>query len=98
MCIRDRAKKLVLKSGAPTKRLEDLAAAIPTVLTEAIEVGGSTLRDFRSGDGAEGSYQHRFAVYDREGQPCPTPGCTGLVKRIVQSGRSTYYCPVCQKP
>lgn len=91
------AKKLVLKSGAPTKRLEDLAAAIPTVLIEAIEVGGSTLRDFRSGDGSEGGYQHRFAVYDREGQPCPTPGCTGTVKRIVQSGRSTYYCPVCQK-
>ena len=92
------AKKLVLKSGAATRRLEDLAAAIPTVLTEAIEVGGSTLRDFRSGDGAEGGYQHRFAVYDREGKPCPTPACTGVIKRIVQSGRSTYYCPVCQKP
>jgi formamidopyrimidine-DNA glycosylase len=92
-----KAGKLVLKSGAPTARLEDLAAAIPTVLNEAIEFGGSTLRDFRSGDGAEGSYQHRFAVYDREGQPCPTPACTGVVKRIVQSGRSTYYCPVCQK-
>lgn len=91
------AKKLVLKSGAPSKRLEDLATAIPTVLTEAIEVGGSTLRDFRSGDGAEGAYQHRFAVYDREGKPCPSPGCTGTIKRIVQSGRSTYYCPVCQK-
>jgi formamidopyrimidine-DNA glycosylase len=92
------AKKLVLKSGAPSKRLEDLSAAIPTVLIEAIEVGGSTLRDFRSGDGSEGGYQHRFAVYDREGLPCPTPGCTGTIKRIVQSGRSTYYCPVCQKP
>lgn len=90
-------KKLVLKSGAPSKRLEDLARAIPTVLNEAIEVGGSTLRDFRSGDGTAGGYQHRFAVYDREGQPCPTPGCTGTIKRIVQSGRSTYYCPVCQK-
>lgn len=92
------AKKLVLKSGAPSRRLEDLAVAIPTVLTEAIEFGGSTLRDFRSGDGAEGGFQHRFAVYDREGSPCPTPLCTGTVRRIVQSGRSTYYCPVCQKP
>jgi formamidopyrimidine-DNA glycosylase len=92
------AKKLVLKSGAPSKRLEDLATAIPTVLIEAIESGGSTLRDFRSGDGALGSYQHRFAVYDREGEPCPTPGCTGIIRRIVQAGRSTFYCPVCQKP
>lgn len=92
------AGKLVLKSGAPSRRLEDLARAIPTVLTEAIEVGGSTLRDFRSGDGSEGGFQHRFAVYDREGEPCPTPGCTGTVRRIVQSGRSTFYCPVCQKP
>jgi formamidopyrimidine-DNA glycosylase len=92
------AKKLVLKSGAASKRLEDLAIAIPTVLTEAIEHGGSTLRDFRSGDGSSGSYQHRFAVYDREGQACPTPACTGIIKRIVQAGRSTFYCPVCQKP
>jgi formamidopyrimidine-DNA glycosylase len=93
-----KAGKLVLKSGQPSKRLEDLAAAIPTVLSEAIEFGGSTLRDFRSGDGSEGSYQHRFAVYDRAGKPCPTPGCAGTVRRIVQAGRSTFYCPVCQKP
>ncbi len=91
------AAKLVLKSGAPSKRLEDLAAAIPVVLIEAIESGGSTLRDFRSADGSEGGFQHRFAVYDREGAPCPTPGCTGTVRRIVQQGRSSFYCPVCQK-
>jgi formamidopyrimidine-DNA glycosylase len=91
------AGKLVLKSGAPSRRLEDLAVAIPTVLNEAIAYGGSTLRDFRSGDGAAGSFQHRFAVYGREGETCPTPGCTGTIRRIVQSGRSTYYCPVCQK-
>jgi formamidopyrimidine-DNA glycosylase len=92
------ARKLVLKSGAPSRRLEDLADAVRIVLTEAIEAGGSTLRDFRAADGGSGYFQHRFAVYDREGEPCPTPGCKGTIKRIVQSGRSTFYCPVCQKP
>ncbi len=90
------AAKLVLKSGRPSKRLEDLADGVRTVLIEAIDAGGSTLRDFRSADGSSGYFQHRFAVYDREGEPCPTPGCRGIIKRIVQSGRSTFYCPVCQ--
>lgn len=93
-----KAGKLVLKSGGPSKRLEDLADAVRVVLTEAVEAGGSTLRDFRDADGGSGYFQHRFAVYDREGEPCPTPGCTGKIKRIVQSGRSTFFCPVCQKP
>jgi formamidopyrimidine-DNA glycosylase len=93
-----KAGKLVLKSGAPSRRLEDLADAVRVVLTEAVEAGGSTLRDFRDADGGSGYFQHRFAVYDREGEPCPTPGCKGIVKRIVQSGRSTFFCPVCQKP
>jgi len=92
------AGKLVLKSGAPSKRLEDLADAVRVVLIEAVEAGGSTLRDFRDADGGSGYFQHRFAVYDREGEPCPTPGCTGTIRRIVQSGRSTFYCPTCQKP
>jgi len=91
------AKTLVTKAGAASKRLDDLAAAIPQVLLEAIEVGGSTLRDFHDSDGAAGGFQHRFAVYDREGAPCPTPLCTGTIRRIVQSGRSSFYCPVCQK-
>jgi formamidopyrimidine-DNA glycosylase len=90
------AGKLVLKSGKPSQRLELLADGVRTVLTEAIEAGGSTLRDFRATDGSSGYFQHRFAVYDREGEPCPTPQCRGVVKRIVQSGRSTFYCPVCQ--
>jgi formamidopyrimidine-DNA glycosylase len=90
------AEKLVLKSGAPSKRLEDLADGVRTVLTEAIEAGGSTLRDFRTADGNSGYFQHRFAVYDKEGEPCPTPGCKGVIERIVQSGRSTFFCPVCQ--
>jgi formamidopyrimidine-DNA glycosylase len=66
------------------------------VLNEAIEAGGSTLRDFRDAEGGAGYFQHHFAVYDREGEACPTPGCRGTIKRIVQSGRATYYCPVCQ--
>jgi formamidopyrimidine-DNA glycosylase len=91
------ARTLVLKSGKPSKRLDDLAEGVRTVLIEAVEAGGSTLRDFRAADGGPGYFQHRFAVYDREGEPCPTPGCRGIIRRIVQSGRSTYYCPVCQK-
>ena len=63
----------------------------------AIEAGGSSLRDHRQTDGELGYFQHHFRVYDREGEPCVTPGCTGTVKRIVQNGRSTFFCPVCQK-
>ncbi|MEQ1902386.1 MAG: bifunctional DNA-formamidopyrimidine glycosylase/DNA-(apurinic or apyrimidinic site) lyase [Devosia sp.] len=88
--------RLVHKSGKPAPRLELLVDAVRAVLDEAIEAGGSTLRDFRAADGASGYFQHRFAVYDREGEPCPTPLCTGTIRRIVQSGRSTFYCPVCQ--
>ncbi len=90
------ARTLVGADGAPKKALDDLAGAVREVLIAAIEVGGSTIRDFRSVEGA-GYFQHNFAVYDREGDPCPTPLCSGVIKRIVQSGRSTFYCPVCQK-
>lgn len=90
------ARTLVTKTGKPKKALEELTLAVRDVLTAAIEVGGSTIRDFRSVEGA-GYFQHNFAVYDREGDPCPTPTCKGVVQRIVQSGRSTFYCPVCQK-
>jgi formamidopyrimidine-DNA glycosylase len=90
------AGTLVTAKGKPKAALEDLAHAVRQVLVEAIEVGGSTIRDFRSLEGA-GYFQHRFAVYDREGKPCPTPLCTGTIQRIVQSGRSTFFCPVCQK-
>ena len=90
------AGALVLKSGAPSKRLEDLADSVRAVLNEAIEAGGSTLKDFRGADGGSGYFQHRFAVYDKEGEPCPTPGCKGVIERIVQSGRSTFFCRVCQ--
>jgi formamidopyrimidine-DNA glycosylase (fpg) len=72
-----------------------LADAIKTVLREAIAAGGSSLRDYRQADGNLGNFQHRFQVYDREGEPCPS--CHGTIKRIVQAGRSTFYCPKCQK-
>ncbi|HEY4343682.1 MAG TPA: bifunctional DNA-formamidopyrimidine glycosylase/DNA-(apurinic or apyrimidinic site) lyase [Parvibaculum sp.] len=81
--------------GAP--RVEKLARAIRDVLTEAIEAGGSTLRDYAHTDGELGYFQHSFATYDREGEACSKPGCGGTVKRTVQSGRSTFYCPSCQR-
>src|SRR3569623_1127155 len=92
------ARKLVLKSGKPSARLDLLADGVRSVLTDAIEAGGSTLRDFRDAEGGSGYFQHRFDVYDRENQPCHTPGCRGIVRRIVQAGRATFFCPVCQKP
>ena len=75
-------------------RIRKLVPAIKAVLTEAIEAGGSTLRDFASPDGELGYFSKTFAVYDREGKPC---GCGGTVRRIVQGGRSTFYCPRCQR-
>lgn len=76
-------------------RAEKLAAAINAVIAEAIEAGGSSLRDFAATDGALGYFQHTFRVYDREGADCPA--CGGPIRRIVQSGRSTFYCPACQR-
>jgi formamidopyrimidine-DNA glycosylase len=76
------------------ERLKRLVPAIHEVLEEAIAAGGSTLRDFASPDGELGYFSKDFAVYDREGQPCP---CGGTVRRIVQGGRSTFYCPACQR-
>jgi len=78
-------------------RLERLAPAIQQVLRDAIASGGSTLRDYVQADGTLGYFQHTFDVYDREGQPCRTVGCDGTVRRIVQSNRSSFYCPKCQR-
>ena len=75
------------------RRAGRLVAAVRQVLTEAIEAGGSSLRDYVQVSGDLGYFQHRFAVYDREGQPCPGCDCGGAIRRIVQSGRSTFYCP-----
>jgi formamidopyrimidine-DNA glycosylase len=89
----------------PARRAGDLPAAtvaglvplIRDVLAEAIEAGGSSLRDYRQADGELGYFQHRFRVYGREGEPCTTPACTGTIQRIVQSGRSSFFCPECQR-
>ncbi|SLN13928.1 Formamidopyrimidine-DNA glycosylase [Aquimixticola soesokkakensis] len=89
---------------APTQRAGDLGAErvaglvpiIRDVLLEAIEAGGSTLRDFRQADGELGYFQHRFRVYGREGESCLAPQCSATIARVVQSGRSSFYCPNCQ--
>ncbi len=78
------------------KRLEALAQAVREVLLEAIEAGGSTLRDYARADGELGYFQHAFRAYGREDEPCLRPGCRGVIGRVVQAGRSTFYCPVCQ--
>ena len=78
-------------------RLADLVLAIRQVLQDGIRAGGSTLRDHRQASGELGYFQHHFRVYDREGQPCIGDGCTGTVRRIVQGGRSSFYCPSCQR-
>ena len=78
-------------------RVASLVPVIRDVLKDAIEAGGSSLRDFRQADGELGYFQHRFDVYDREAQACRNEGCTGIVRRIVQSGRSSFYCPICQR-
>ena len=83
------------RKGQPNDRASALVEAIKAVLHDAIKAGGSSLRDHRRTDGALGDFQHNFQVYDREGEPCPA--CGGKIKRIVQIGRSTFYCPKCQK-
>ncbi len=87
-----------LAAGKVSKaRLETLASVIRDVLNDAIAAGGSTLKDFANAEGGQGYFQHRFDVYGREGQPCLGDGCSGVVQRIVQGGRSTFYCPNCQR-
>jgi len=90
------ASAVATRKGEPNERTEKLVAAIRDVLQDAIRQGGSSLRDHRRTDGELGYFQHHFRVYDREGEPCPGR-CGGTIKRIVQSGRSTFYCPKCQK-
>jgi formamidopyrimidine-DNA glycosylase len=77
-------------------RIAGLAAAIRETLEEAIVAGGSTLRDFRHSDGELGYFQHAFRVYGRAGEPCARQGCRGTVARLVQSARSSFWCPACQ--
>src|SRR5476651_1842785 len=89
------ASTIADRNGKPNARAVALVDAIKAVLHDAIAAGGSSLRDHRRTDGALGDFQHNFSVYDREGSPCPA--CKGKIKRIVQTGRSTFYCPSCQK-
>ncbi|WP_337268167.1 bifunctional DNA-formamidopyrimidine glycosylase/DNA-(apurinic or apyrimidinic site) lyase [Oryzifoliimicrobium ureilyticus] len=92
-----KARTLVAKNGRALPRLAELEEAIRAVISDAIAAGGSSLRDHIRTDGSLGYFQHSFSVYDREEAPCPRQSCTGIVRRIVQAGRSTFYCPVCQK-
>jgi len=85
------------RGGTPNERARQLVESIKAVLNAAIKDGGSSLRDHRRTDGDLGMFQHNFRVYDRTGERCRTAGCHGTIKRIVQNGRSTFYCPVCQK-
>ena len=84
-------------SNLSQRRVASLVPVIRDVLLEAIKAGGSTLRDFRQVDGALGLFNHKFAVYGKEGAPCPTKDCNGTIKRVVQSGRSSFYCQQCQR-
>ena len=77
------------------EELQRLRGALRSVLEEAVELGGSSISDYRDANGQPGFFQMRHAVYDRDGEPCRT--CGARIKRIVQSGRSSFYCPQCQR-
>ena len=91
------AATLATKTGEPTDHAKRLVGAIHAVLNQAIKAGGSSLRDHRQTSGELGYFQHSFQVYDREGEKCQTAGCSGIVRRFTQNGRSTFWCPKCQK-
>jgi formamidopyrimidine-DNA glycosylase len=91
------AATLATKTAEPTDHAKRLVTAIHAVLNQAIKAGGSSLRDHRQTSGELGYFQHSFQVYDREGEKCHTGGCSGIVRRFTQNGRSTFWCPKCQK-
>jgi formamidopyrimidine-DNA glycosylase len=91
------AATLASRKGEPTDHARRLVAAIHAVLNQAIKAGGSSLRDHRQTSGELGYFQHSFQVYDREGEKCQAAGCSGIVRRFTQNGRSTFWCPKCQK-
>jgi formamidopyrimidine-DNA glycosylase len=90
------ARTIATKRGATTEKADRLADAIKGVLEDAIAAGGSSLRDHIRATGELGDFQHSFAVYDREGEPC-LRNDGGTIRRTVQTGRSTFHCPVCQR-
>ena len=87
----------VAGTSGVSKRVERLTGAIHDVIVEAIDAGGSSISDFVNVDGELGYFSHQFLVYDRENEPCLSDGCDATIRRIVQSGRSTFYCPKCQQ-
>ncbi|WP_342640737.1 bifunctional DNA-formamidopyrimidine glycosylase/DNA-(apurinic or apyrimidinic site) lyase [Rhodoligotrophos ferricapiens] len=87
----------VVDDGRPTPAVHRLVDSIKTVLRDAIAAGGSSLRDYAQANGELGYFQHTFEVYDQEGKPCRRPGCGGIVERVTQSGRSTFFCSTCQE-
>jgi formamidopyrimidine-DNA glycosylase len=91
------AATLATKKGGKTDHAVRLVDAIHGVLNQAIKAGGSSLRDHRQTSGELGYFQHSFQVYDREDEKCQTKGCGGIVRRFTQNGRSTFWCPTCQK-
>jgi formamidopyrimidine-DNA glycosylase len=91
------AATLATKKGEPTDHAGRLVGAIHSVLNQAIKAGGSSISDHRLTSGELGYFQHSFQVYDREGEKCQTARCGGIVRRFVQNGRSTFWCPKCQK-
>lgn len=94
---RARLSPLCKSGNIFTSQIEALVPIIRTVLEDAIQAGGSSLKDFRQADGELGYFQHSFDVYGRENAPCHTPDCAGTIARITQSGRSSFYCPQCQR-
>ncbi|MGI9169813.1 MAG: bifunctional DNA-formamidopyrimidine glycosylase/DNA-(apurinic or apyrimidinic site) lyase [Caulobacteraceae bacterium] len=94
---RARVSPIKAASAIGATKLWVIARATRSVLEEAIAAGGSTLRDYAGADGARGYFQHRFEAYGRAGEACGSKGCGGTIRRLVQSGRSTYYCPACQR-
>jgi formamidopyrimidine-DNA glycosylase len=91
------AARLATRTGRSTPSADRLVPAIKAVLQDAIRAGGSTLRDYKRADGSVGAFQNEFQVYGREGEPCARGGCRGIVRRKTQGGRSTFYCPACQR-
>lgn len=91
------ASRLAAKAGRPSPAAQRLVPQIKAVLADAIRAGGSTLRDYKQANGDIGSFQNEFAVYGRQGEACLKPGCRGTVRRKTQGGRSTFYCPACQR-
>jgi formamidopyrimidine-DNA glycosylase len=94
---RTQISPLRLARDVKPREVARLVPIIRDVLSEAIAAGGSSLRDYRQADGELGYFQHTFRVYDREGEACVTPGCKSLITRTVQSGRSSFHCPTCQR-